>query len=314
MVADTLSMPKGKGGFTKLGLWMDLYAQRLWVTKLKSAATGKTSRKRYGDICDLSPALETLMVDRGPEFDNKELREECTNRGTKLEICLSHSPWVNCLLEGTNAILLDRLKRMCAPDLGEDEYAKTDVPANWPDHLEAAIRFINERILANLKYSPNELLLSLVVNTRRKPPIEIPTADEVELQMAYIDQHRFDGYAQIVDHAHRRKASFDKQVTAHPPREVVFKAGDLVQVYRSDLDNTFKTERKLLPKFSVPHGFSAGTNTPANSKRWKASRLQTSSARAVYVNSYRGRERSWKGRRLPLRRNDVEGRMKWKGC
>jgi hypothetical protein len=35
MVADTLSMPKGKGGFTKLGLWMDVYARQLWVTKLK---------------------------------------------------------------------------------------------------------------------------------------------------------------------------------------------------------------------------------------------------------------------------------------
>ena len=29
MVADTLSMPKGKDGFTKLGLWMDVYSQRV---------------------------------------------------------------------------------------------------------------------------------------------------------------------------------------------------------------------------------------------------------------------------------------------
>ena len=70
--------------------------------------------------------------------------------------------------------------------------------------------------------------------------------------MAFADQQRFDGYAQIVDHADRRKGAFDKRVLAHPPREVTFKAGDLVQVYRSDLDYTFKTERKLLPKFSVP--------------------------------------------------------------
>jgi len=65
-------MPKGKGSITKLGLWMDVYAQRVWVTKLKSAATGKTSRKSYGNICDLFTASETLMVDGGPEFDNKE--------------------------------------------------------------------------------------------------------------------------------------------------------------------------------------------------------------------------------------------------
>ena len=35
--------------------------------------------------------------------------------------------------------------------------------------------------------------------------------------------------------------------------EVVFKKGQLVQVYRSYLDQTLKTERKLLPKWSHPH-------------------------------------------------------------
>ena len=255
MVADTLSLPKGKGGFTKLGLWMDAYSQRLWVTKLKTAATAKSSKKSYGDICDLFTASETLMVDGGPEFDNNELREACSARGTKLEICPAYSPWVNGLLEGTNAILLNRLKRMCAPDLGEDDYASMEVPGNWPDHLEAAVRCINNRILPNLKYSPNELLLGLVINTNATPAAEIsapPTAVEVETQMAYVDQHRFDGYSQIVEHAQRRKAAFDKRVLSHPPREITFKAGDLVQVYRSDLDYTFATDRKLLPKFSAP--------------------------------------------------------------
>jgi hypothetical protein len=164
MAADTLSMPKGKGGFTKLGLWMDIYAQRIWVTKLKTAATGKSSRKSYGDICDLFTASETLMTDGGPEFDN-------------------------------------------------------------------------------------------VVNTKSTPLNEIlgvPTTEDVETQMAYVDQQRFDGYAQTVNHTQQRKAAFDKQVLNHHPREVVFRAGDLVQVYWSDLDFTFKTERKMLPKFSAP--------------------------------------------------------------
>ena len=110
MAADTLSMPKGKGGYMKLGLWMDIYAQCVWITKLKPAATGKSSRRSYGDICDLFTASETLMTDGGPEFDNEELREECAKRGTKLHICPAYSPCVNGLLEGTNAILLNRLK------------------------------------------------------------------------------------------------------------------------------------------------------------------------------------------------------------
>ena len=195
------------------------------------------------------------MTDGGPEFDNEELRAECAKRGTQLEICPAYSPWVNGLIEGTNAILLNRLKRMCAPDLGEDEYEGMGVPSDWPDHLDAAIRCINDRILPNLKYSPNELLLGLVINTKPTLTDDLhttPTMEETDTQMAYVNQQRFEGYAQIVDHALQRKAAFDKRVLDHAPREVVFRAGDLVQVYRSDLDFTFKTERKLLPKFSAP--------------------------------------------------------------
>ncbi|KAJ6453013.1 hypothetical protein C8R47DRAFT_997888, partial [Mycena vitilis] len=44
-------------------------------------------------------------------------------------------------------------------------------------------------------------------------------------------------------HAQKRKAIFDKKGTARAPKEVIFKAGWLVQVYRNDLDYTFKTER-----------------------------------------------------------------------
>jgi len=75
----------------------------------------------------------------GPEFNNKELCKECEQQGTKLQICVVYSPWINGLLEGTNKILLDRLKQMCAPNLREDEYNKMDVPENWLDHLDAAI-------------------------------------------------------------------------------------------------------------------------------------------------------------------------------
>lgn len=144
---------------------------------------------------------------------------------------------------------------MCAPDLGEDAYEEMNVPSNWPDHLEDAVRCLNNRILPNLKYSPNELLLGLVVNTKptlTENVLDAPTAEEVETQMAYVNQQRFDGYAQIANNALCRKAIFDTQVLAHSPREVVFRAGDLVQVYHCDLDFTFATERKMLPKFSAP--------------------------------------------------------------
>ena len=70
--------------------------------------------------------------------------------------------------------------------------------------------------------------------------------------MAYVAQQRLDGYAEAVAHALRRKSAFDKRVLSKTPGEVTFSKGQLVQIYRSDLDYTFKTERKLLPKWSTP--------------------------------------------------------------
>ncbi|KIJ66668.1 hypothetical protein HYDPIDRAFT_86081, partial [Hydnomerulius pinastri MD-312] len=70
--------------------------------------------------------------------------------------------------------------------------------------------------------------------------------------MAYAAQQRLDGYDAAIRHALKRKAVFDKQVLKRQPGEVIFTKGQLVQIYRSDLDYTFKTERKILPKWSEP--------------------------------------------------------------
>jgi hypothetical protein len=106
------------------------------------------------------------MTDGGPEFGNKELREECQRRGTKLHIAPSCSPWVNGLIEGTNAKLLGIMKRLCAPDMGEGE---VEEPYSWPDRPETAVRNLNERILPSIKISPKELLSALVVNALLNP-------------------------------------------------------------------------------------------------------------------------------------------------
>ena len=77
------------------------------------------------------------------------------------------------------------------------------------------------------------------------------TESDAALQVAYVAQQRLDGYSEAVAHALKRKAAFDKRVLAKNPGEVVFSKGDLVQIYRKDLDYTFKTECKLLPKLST---------------------------------------------------------------
>ena len=64
-------------------------------------------------------------------------------------------------------------------------------------------------------------------------------------QVAYVEQQQLDGYTHISSHAHKQKLAFDRKVLSRAPREVIFKAGQLVQVYRSDLDFTFKAEWKM---------------------------------------------------------------------
>ena len=63
--------------------------------------------------------------------------------------------------------------------------------------------------------------------------------EEVSLQSAYVNQQQLNRHSQIVENTHHQKEAFDKKVVARAPCEVIFKAGQLVQVYCSDLDYTF---------------------------------------------------------------------------
>jgi hypothetical protein len=266
MVSDTLSMPPGKGGpigsggFHKLALEMDTYSQHLWAKPLILPASGETTVTRLRKLWTDFRVPETYMCDNGPEFDNWQLHKLCEEFSVELHFVAEYSPWVNGLVEGTNAKILGRLKRLCAPHLDEDRYnvmGWDDLPSNWPEHLEAAILALNNQILPALKFSPDELLFSVIVNTMPTPIGDaITPVDNTDagLQMAYMGQLRLDGYAEIMDHAVRRKAQFDKKIMVHAPREVIFKTGSLVQVYNQDFEpgTTFLVKRKMVPMWSAP--------------------------------------------------------------
>jgi hypothetical protein len=251
-------MPNGKGGYHTIGLYLNTYSQHVWAFKYKMAGSAKTTTDALSRVFQGFVPAETFMSDGGKHFNNNDVREMCHKWGTTTHIVPAYSPWINGLVEGTNKILLHVLKRLCTPDLGEDEHGSTgneSTPRNWPEHLDETIQILNSRILPALKFSPKELLFGLVINTPSTNPStssEPVTADDVATQMAYIAQQRLDGYAEMVAHAIRRKSVFDKCILAHKPGEVVFYKGQLVQIYRSNLDYTFKTDRKLLPKWSPP--------------------------------------------------------------
>ena len=62
LASDYLSMPTGKGGFGKVGLYIDVFARRLWGFKSKSAA-GKNTVDNLRRIVQTFKAPDVLMVD-----------------------------------------------------------------------------------------------------------------------------------------------------------------------------------------------------------------------------------------------------------
>jgi hypothetical protein len=135
----------------------------------------------------------------------------CEEFRVELHYVPAYSLWVNGLVEGTNTKLLGRLKCMCTLDLGDDKLSAMgweDLPASWREHLEEAVLTINNQILPALKFSPDELLFGLIINTPQTPLEDTVTpVNEADtgLQMAYRGQLCLDGYARLVDHAVRWK-------------------------------------------------------------------------------------------------------------
>ena len=233
--------------------------QHVWGFTYKVTSSGKNMQDTLEKIFHKFTPAEVFMTDGGPHFDNKMVHDSYAKWGTETHVVSAYSPWVNGLVEGANKILLHILKWLCLPNLGEDKYNTMEwenIPASWPKHFDEVIHIMNWCLLPSLKFSLKELLLGLVVNTK---PTNIDlstlpiTEQEVSTQMAYVTQQRLDGYAQAVAHAAKRKAAFDKKVLAQRPGEVIFSKGQLVQVYHSDLDSTFKTKCKILPKWSPPY-------------------------------------------------------------
>ncbi|KLO05080.1 hypothetical protein SCHPADRAFT_798338, partial [Schizopora paradoxa] len=74
---------------------------------------------------------------------------------------------------------------------------------------------------------------------------------DVDTQAAYAAQQRLDGYSDAVIHALKQKETFDRRVTNSNAGNVIFEVGQLVQVYQSRDDFTFKSSRKLIPRWSV---------------------------------------------------------------
>jgi hypothetical protein len=250
--------PKGKNRYHNALLILDTYSQYVWGFKLKVYGTARTTVTGLDTVIHTFRAPEMFMTDGGSHFDNGDVWAWCAAHGAKHHIVAAYSPWINGLVENANMKLLGRLKRLCSPGLGEDEYENTraeDLTWTWPDHFDTAIRQLNKRIIPAFKFSPKELLLGLVVNT---VPTAVSDADtvlnmsDINVHMAYVEQQRLDSADHAAAHAVRRKKIFDKKVLQSHVGEVIFEPGQLVQVYANAMDMTVASSRKLTPRWSAP--------------------------------------------------------------
>jgi hypothetical protein len=142
LVADYLALHNRKNSFHNILLILDTYSQYVWGFKLNVHGTAKTTIDGLKFIMHNFQAPKTFMTDGGSHFDNRDVCAWCTAHDSNHQVVAAYSPCVNGLVENANGKLLGRLKWLCSPSLGEDEYEDVraeDISQAWPDHFDSAI-------------------------------------------------------------------------------------------------------------------------------------------------------------------------------
>jgi hypothetical protein len=77
LVGDYLTLPKGKGGFHQVRLYLDTCTQHVWGYMFKTHGSGKTTLKSLKDIFYNFTSPETFMTDGGSHLNNHKVAEFC---------------------------------------------------------------------------------------------------------------------------------------------------------------------------------------------------------------------------------------------
>jgi transposase InsO family protein len=254
VAGDYLSLPVGKGGFKTVGLYIDTYSGFVWGTKFKTAGTSKSTITSLKRIFYDYAVPKSFMTDGGSHFDNNEVDQFCDKERVRHIVTPAYAPWVNGLIENANKLLLGRLRRLCAPnhDTMDDATVDTNlkpIPESWPEHLDTAIRQLNDRILPALNATPRELLFGLPFRPDSTTPlVPFPTVlSDAHTNFTLAETFRANAHLLSLEDAERRKTSFD---TNSPITK--FCIGNLVQVYDSASDFNYRSINKLAPKWSEP--------------------------------------------------------------
>jgi hypothetical protein len=74
LVGDYLALPKGKGGYSTLGVYLDMFLQYTWLFKYKMAGSTKTTTDSLNSIFNVFTSSETFIADSGKHFNNDTLQ------------------------------------------------------------------------------------------------------------------------------------------------------------------------------------------------------------------------------------------------
>ncbi|KAK7012452.1 hypothetical protein R3P38DRAFT_2385282, partial [Favolaschia claudopus] len=129
-----------------------------------------------------------------------------------------------------------------------------DIPENWPEHFEEAIRMMNDRILVALKATPRELLFARPFTSEQRPPAQLAPASnsDADIHFALADSMRWTAHLRSLKRAAEQKASIEANFPI-----IEFRVGDLVQWYDSEADKNHMSINKLKPRWSAPVQISA---------------------------------------------------------
>ncbi|QRW13257.1 Retrovirus-related Pol polyprotein from transposon opus [Ceratobasidium sp. AG-Ba] len=235
LVGDYVALPEGHGGFKTVLVLVDVYSRYLFACASKKPGTGKFTVEALDKISNLLLTPRSFMADGGKHFDCDEVRVWAASRGVQPLKTPPYAPWANGLAEGHIKLLIGRLKKLCAPSVGEDPKDIEDpntTPHAWPKHLSTAVAQLNDRVVASLGYTPRELITGQLSAERRAEVgrsllnREVSDAD-INLGLTY--SLRQDAFANALEHAKKRKRKYDAR-----------------------LDKTHSKLRKLAPRWSGP--------------------------------------------------------------
>lgn len=149
-------MPKGKGGYKHLGMYINTCSGFIWVMKLKSYSMGASTVGSLHQICLNYATPHSFMSNGQKHFNCDIVNNYCTERDIQHITTAKYAPWVNGLIESTNNLLLSHLKQLCASNLDADpsDINPKSIPNSWPNHLDEAVHSLNDHILPTLNTSP----------------------------------------------------------------------------------------------------------------------------------------------------------------